>query len=954
MGLREFFSVEYDKATTGKLEADMRAAGAKGVDALKAAMAVKMADLKHDLSAGLIDEAEFRRQSKRAADAMDHEIRAAMQRLVAAGKENTEEYAKLGATLQHVGKLSTDNAGVFTRAWGGIKSMVTGIGAAIVASFTVRAVVDFAKASVAAAQESDRAWRGLGAALGNVGLSFDKLGPQIQRTLGVIGKRAAFDTDDLAKSLGALVDMTGDYNLSLQAMSVAADLARAKQIPLEQATELVGRALETGNARGLVPFVGKLKEGEPILGQIAAKIGDVTERMSPFERGAANTAIAWDNLKEGIGAALIAGVEGASVFDTLTGLLEDLTGWIVRNKDTIAAWAVFFINEIAIVGKGVGNIFYGLGQVFSADSNFWRSIRIAILSTAQEVLGVVLKVQNAMLEMSKALPGDPFADQIRSAMERTSGYIGALGTKIAEQSAGMKRDLGADDPSATRTDSLGGGLASNVGGGADRAAGKIKDLGDKTKDLADKTKAHMQEMSEAYADAGAAFDSRYTGSILAGKDRIIEAHKALDAQRAMSTEDLQRAQENIQSAYIATGDAATTAGSAIERATREAIAAKQAEREAQEQVQAAAQNYAYDYITQITPAIEQRSEQVAKKMAGDAKGAAAETKTSWLDSMSVLTGALTNLANVAGGMFGQLLSGLSGVANGITAASAGFKAFSDVTAGGLTGIIQKVAGLAGGVSGVIGLISSVPGVIDALGDIGGAIGGALGINRDKDPGRLESNYRAWQLAYKGNAEMTDATGAGLGMSALDFLLLKSPTAYGGGGGWATDKAQQDAWAKFQQAIQGLNAAGQLPDQYKQYLGGGTAKTASTASAPAPAPTTSWSSPLSTGGGGGTNPWGLQTFHEGGWMKGTGLAMLRDAELVLPPELAAGLASVVLGQSGAPSGGPTTDARQLHLGPIYVSGLPDEVPQRVVDRIEERLGQGFQRDASLRGNALLSD
>jgi len=212
----------------------------------------------------------------------------------------------------------------------------------------VRAVVNFAKESIKAANDADHSWRDLGASVRNVGGDYEALRPQIEKTLEAIGNRDVFDPDELAAGMARMVDMTHDSALSLEAMSAAADLARAKEIPLQQAVELIGRALETGNTRGLVPFVGKLKEGVPVLGQIHKALGDVTERMTPFERSTGLLRILWDDFHEAIGGALIEAGQGGSILDNVTGVLRAMIGWLKENKSEIAAWASGFVTAIKL------------------------------------------------------------------------------------------------------------------------------------------------------------------------------------------------------------------------------------------------------------------------------------------------------------------------------------------------------------------------------------------------------------------------------------------------------------------------------------------------------------------------------------------------------------------------------------------------------------------------------
>jgi hypothetical protein len=90
--------------------------------------------------------------------------------------------------------------------------------------------------------------------------------------------------------------------------------------------------------------------------------------------------------------------------------------------------------------------------------------------------------------------------------------------------------------------------------------------------------------------------------------------------------------------------------------------------------------------------------------------------------------------------------------------------------------------------------------------IGGALslassaGSLLGISGSKDPGRLSSNLKAYNMAISGNVWVGTPIDSGYA-TPLAFLLGKSPTSKGGAGGWATTVAQEDAWQKYTQAKQ---------------------------------------------------------------------------------------------------------------------------------------------------------
>lgn len=91
---------------------------------------------------------------------------------------------------------------------------------------------------------------------------------------------------------------------------------------------------------------------------------------------------------------------------------------------------------------------------------------------------------------------------------------------------------------------------------------------------------------------------------------------------------------------------------------------------------------------------------------------------------------------------------------------------------------------------------ALPSVGSAISTIGGIFGGS------KDDGRLKANATAYNAAITGQPYTADGY-----PDAMSFLLGKSPVKYGGGGGWATTVAQEDAWKKYNAAKQVLAGQG---------------------------------------------------------------------------------------------------------------------------------------------------
>lgn len=83
----------------------------------------------------------------------------------------------------------------------------------------------------------------------NAGLAVEDYAAQIDNLMEK-GLSLAFDDEDIAESLAALVDVTGDAEEAFRDLAIAQDIARARGISLEAATRLV-IAAETGRLQSL-------------------------------------------------------------------------------------------------------------------------------------------------------------------------------------------------------------------------------------------------------------------------------------------------------------------------------------------------------------------------------------------------------------------------------------------------------------------------------------------------------------------------------------------------------------------------------------------------------------------------------------------------------------------------------------------------------------------------------
>lgn len=175
-----------------------------------------------------------------------------------AGKEISGHGSKMAGIFGQLGKV----LGAFNLPFSGAAKGVTSelgqleaaglsTGGAMSAGFGVAgaAAVAFAKESVDAAEEFNKAHERLGVVVENVGESMKAEGGRIDNAdakLAALG----FTTTDTESAMAKLVPVTKDVGKATQLLNLAADISRARNISLEEATSLLV-AVEGGRLKGL-------------------------------------------------------------------------------------------------------------------------------------------------------------------------------------------------------------------------------------------------------------------------------------------------------------------------------------------------------------------------------------------------------------------------------------------------------------------------------------------------------------------------------------------------------------------------------------------------------------------------------------------------------------------------------------------------------------------------------
>lgn len=261
----------------------------------------------------------------------------------------------------------------------GALGAAAGIGAAIFAG------IDFVKQ----AAEEEAGIKRLAAAVDAAGGSWEKQGAGIEEVIRQ-RQKLAFSDDDLRSSLALLTAITGDSDEALRRQAVAMDFARGANIDLGTASKLLGKVTdETVNVLGRYGI--RVKEGADatdVLALVQQKFSGQSQAFADSTAGKwARVNIAFDNIKETIGAALLPVV--TKLADKLATFLEEHEDDIHRISQAFAQWAERTIPQvvqgIADIAKAAGPLLQALEPVAA-----WFINNKTAMTAAAVALGVVI------------------------------------------------------------------------------------------------------------------------------------------------------------------------------------------------------------------------------------------------------------------------------------------------------------------------------------------------------------------------------------------------------------------------------------------------------------------------------------------------------------------------------------------------------------------------------------
>jgi hypothetical protein len=203
-------------------------------------------------------------------------------------------------------------------------------------------------------------------ALKNAGADYDELSGQIEKNITATQASTNYSDGEQRDALTEIIGITGTYQGALEQLAIATDLAAAKDMDLNTAATLVGRAAN-GNFEILSRYGIEVKKGATAT-QVLAQM---QERFAGAAKGAANPLTQLKNvtvdLVESVGALLVPALK--SVVDRITPVINGFKAWIEEHPRLAQAlafttgWLGLFLTGLGTLGMILPPISRGLTTV---------------------------------------------------------------------------------------------------------------------------------------------------------------------------------------------------------------------------------------------------------------------------------------------------------------------------------------------------------------------------------------------------------------------------------------------------------------------------------------------------------------------------------------------------------------------------------------------------------------
>lgn len=252
--------------------------------------------------------------------------------------------------------------------------------------------------TIKAAEESEKVQAQLEQQLKASGESYDKFGGQIEQTVSHLSQLAGLDDEDLASAFIRLDRASGDAQASMDQLGLVADIARARNIDVAKAADLVAKAMD-GNTNAFKRYGVTVEKGASVQETLAAAQAKFAGQAEAYGKTAAGAhdrqRVALENLQESIGAKLLP-------------IWNNMLNWAATQLPKIADFFDRHSEDINRVLKAVGSfinnvlipIFKEIGETARL---YWGMVAKVFRDNREDIMNVINGVRAGIEATAKVI-----------------------------------------------------------------------------------------------------------------------------------------------------------------------------------------------------------------------------------------------------------------------------------------------------------------------------------------------------------------------------------------------------------------------------------------------------------------------------------------------------------------------------------------------------------------------
>jgi hypothetical protein len=224
----------------------------------------------------------------------------------------------------------------------GLQKALTGVASAAV----VVAAGKFLTNAIQEATEAERVLSELRQTFNNAGGDFEKLSPTLDVAANKMAKLTRFSDDAARGALTRMVQISGDTKGALDNLGLAADIAAARHIKLDEAAEIVAKTM-AGNTRALKEFGITTKNSAEALEQLRGKFKGMAEGDAATLQGRLEQVRnAWGEILEAAGKALTGKDSLPDALTVVRDRLMEIAAHIETHGPKWVEWGTNAVREV--------------------------------------------------------------------------------------------------------------------------------------------------------------------------------------------------------------------------------------------------------------------------------------------------------------------------------------------------------------------------------------------------------------------------------------------------------------------------------------------------------------------------------------------------------------------------------------------------------------------------------